>query len=112
MSSHERKVCSKVYPDKAYHYLNVNHEWACCSDLAMWNLNSPPIPEWISMHLPGFVAGPGPHHARVFNAFEDPRPMDPTPFNELPGFTMGPGRSFVEFSEEFPVGSLIDQNLP
>ena len=117
MNSRERKVCSQVFdhPNKAYHYLNVNSEWvtACCSDLAMWNLNSPPIPEWISMHLPGFVLPVQDHiMLGIFNAFEDPRPMVTTPFTELPGFTLGPGRSFVEFSDAFPVGSLTGQILP
>ena len=111
MSTSERKVCSKVFdrPDKAYHYLYSNSDWV----EAMWNLNSPPIPEWISMHLPGFILPVQDHiMLGVFNAFSDPRPTHTPPYNELPGFTLGPGRGFLEFSEEFPVGSLIEQMLP
>ena len=81
MNPHDRKLCNKVFdnPDKAYHYLNVNSEWveACCSDLAMWNHNSPPIPEWIHMHLPGFVLPVQDHiMLGVFNTPQDPRPVE------------------------------------
>ena len=117
MSRHERKICNKVFdlPSKAYHYLTANSEWveSCCSELAMWNLNSPPVPEWITMHMPGFVLPVQDHiMLGVFNGFQDARPMDATLHVELPGLTLEPWQGFCGIPSHLPSGSLIDQKLP
>ena len=94
MDRHNRKICSKIFdcPNKAYHYLNTNSSWveACCSDLAMWNLNYPPCPEWIEMHLPGFILPVQDHiMLGVFRGCQDRRPIENTCFAEFGGCTEG-----------------------